>query len=347
MEKSRLYSLQRTGYFLGVFLVLAFLFGCGEPERRDEVDLSGIELEIEIKRLEKDLFNNVDLDRVGESVGNLSDKYGDFFDIYNHLIIRIGGPDSPAYENYLKDFLTDHDINRVHMETEEVFPDLSKLEAELTEAFRRYRFFFPDYPVPEVYSYIGGFNQSIATADSILAIGLDKYLGSDHKFYNQLQLPRYKQLNMHPEKIPSDCMKAWAITEFEYVDSVDNLLSNVLYNGRIMYFKSKMLPDTPDTLLTGFTESQLEWCINNEEQMWTYLIENKLLFTTSSRDINRFVNEGPFTSEFTRESPGRAIVWLGWQIADSYMRRNPHVTLEEFMNDHDYQRILNEARYRP
>ncbi len=326
--------------------VFAFLFFSCAPSDRSRVDLSGIEANIEIKRLEKDLLN-LDLENIDEEVKNLQEKYGDFFEIYNNLIIRIGNPGSPAYESNLRSFLTDYDIHQLQMEVKEVFPDLEDIESGLSEAFRRYKYFFPGYTVPAVYTFIAGFNQSIATSESILAIGLDKYLGEGHKFYDQLHIPRYKQMKMHPGKVVSDCMKAWALTEFEYADSVDNLISNMIYHGRIMYFKKMMLPDQHDTLITGFTSPQLEWCRNNEDVMWTYLVENRLLFSTNKRDISRFINDGPFTSEFTRESPARAVVWLGWQIAESYMRRNPDVTLEEFMNNHDYQKILNEARYRP
>ncbi len=332
------------------FAIILFSFtvisnGCSNNERK-RIDLSGIDVEIEIKRLEEDLYN-LEFDRIDEGVEYLKEKYGEFFDIYNHLIIKIGSHESPAYNGYLMNFLTDYDIHQLQMEVKEVFPGLGELEAGLSESFRRYKYFFPGNPVPAVYTYIAGFNQSIATADSILAIGLDKYLGEGHTFYEQLHLPRYKQMNMHPGKILPDCMKAWAITEFEYVDSVDNLVANMIYNGRIMYFKKMMLPHEHDTLITGFTSPQLEWCRKNEDLMWTYLVENKLLFTTNKRDISRLVNEGPFTAEFTRESPARAVVWLGWQIAESYMKRNPGITLEQFMNDHDYQRILNDARYRP
>ena len=108
-----------------------------------------------------------------------------------------------------------------------------------------------------------------------------------------------------------------------------------------------MLPQQHDTLKTGFSLSQLEWCRRNEIMMWTYLVENKLLFSTDMRTIGRFINAGPFTRDFSRESPSRAAVWLGWQIVRSYMNRNRDVTLEELMLDNDYQGLLNLARYRP
>lgn len=310
------------------------------------IDLSGLNPEIQIMRLDEDLFS-IDIDSVAKSVGDLREKYGEFFDIFNFMIVRLGNPAASAYPEYLKSFLTDFDMYNLSQEAREVFPDLGFLEAELNDAFSRYRYYFPEREVPNIYTFIGGFNQSMVTTDTILGIGLDKYLGRDNKFYTKLQMAQYMRYNMHPSKISSDCMRAWAMTEFEYDETTDNLINQMIYHGRIMFFADYMLPYQHDTLKTGFSPEQLVWCVRNESTMWTYLVEKKLLFTSDMRTINKFVNDAPFTSDFSNESPGRAAVWLGWQIVNSYMKRNKDVTLEQLMEETDYQKIFNKARYRP
>ena len=327
-----------------LLIILTFMVSCTSADRR--VDLEGLDPGVEILRLDIDLFE-IDIDSIPQQLPWIKERYGEFFDIFNHLIIRTGNPGSPAYPQHLHRFLTDFDIYRIHSETGRVFHDLTELEAELDKAFRHYMFYFPGYAVPQIYTYISGFNQSVVTAEGIMGIGLDKYLGRDHFFYSELQLPNFQRFNMHPAKISSDCMIAWAMTEFEFDDSDDNLLSHIIYHGKLLFFADAMLPDLHDTLKTGFSLSHLEWCRGNEAQMWTYLVENKLLFSTDARTINQFINEGPFTSEFTRDSPARAAVWLGWQIVKSYMNRHKDLSLEELMLDNDYQGILNRARYRP
>jgi len=333
--------------FLIVFPVLVtsgLLMACSD--RVPAPDISGIEAGIEIMRFDADLFE-LDIDSIPEQIADLEDRYGDFFDIYFNLIIRIGNPASPAFPGHLRRFLTDFDIYRVKTGVDEVFPDLAWLEEDLERAFRYFMYYFPGYRVPDIYTYISGFNQSVVTSEGIIGIGLDKYLGTGHVFYSQLQLPVYQRQIMHPGKVVSDCMMAWAMMEFEFDDSEDNLLSHIIHHGKMLYFLDAVLPGQHDTLKTGFTEQQLQWCRRNENLMWTYLVENKLLFSADVRTISRFVNPAPFTREFTSESPGRAALWLGWQIVSSYMNRNRNVTLKELMEDTDYQRILNQARYRP
>ncbi len=327
-----------------LLLMLAVMVGCTPGDRR--VNLEGLDPGVEIHRLDIDLFE-IDIDSIPQQLPPIKERYGEFFDIFNHMIIRVGDPHSPSYPKHLKRFLTDFDIYRIHSETRRVFKDLTELEAELDMAFRHYMYYFPGYTVPRIYTYISGFNQSVVTAEGIMGIGLDNYLGSDHFFYSELQLPNYQRYNMHPAKISSDCMIAWAKTEFEFDAADDNLLSHIIYHGKLLFFADAILPDLHDTLKTGFSLSHLEWCRRNEDRMWTYLVENKLLFSTDSRTISRFINHGPFTSEFTRDSPARAAVWLGWRIVKSYMGRHKEVSLADLMLDDDYQGILNRARYRP
>jgi hypothetical protein len=81
--------------------------------------------------------------------------------------------------------------------------------------------------------------------------------------------------------------------------------------------------------------------------MWTYLVEHDLLFTSDQFTIRKFTGEAPFTSYYTNESPGRAAVWLGFRIVESYMMKNPAVKLSELMNDADFQGILEKAKYSP
>ncbi len=81
--------------------------------------------------------------------------------------------------------------------------------------------------------------------------------------------------------------------------------------------------------------------------MWTHLIENKLLFTTNTVDINKMINDAPFTSGFPQESPGRAAVWIGYRIVERFMERNKNIDLQRLMLIKDYQEILTLARYKP
>ena len=81
--------------------------------------------------------------------------------------------------------------------------------------------------------------------------------------------------------------------------------------------------------------------------MWTFLAEHKLLFSTDRMSVKRFIDDGPYTSAFTDQSPARTGAWLGWQIVRSYMKQNKDVKLADLMNNTDFQGILNNSEYQP
>ena len=334
-----------SGVFLAFSFLLLIISGCSQKNKFD-VELEDIEVDIEVKRLDKELFE-LDPGTIEQKVPDLIQKYGDFLELYSHNVISIGSPYSKTYPDYLAGFITDYTMYQVHEKVMEKFPEVEFMEEELTRAFKYYQYYFPERLVPAVYTFQGGFNQSIVVADSILAIGTDKYLGPEVDFYDRLGISRYLQRNMIPEKIPSDALRAWAMTEFVYNDSIDNLVNNMIYQGKLQYFLDAMFPFTEDSLKFGFTSSQLEWCQKNEKPMWDNLVEQKLLFSTDYMTITNYIKPAPFTTGFPRQSPGRAVVWLGWKIVHRYMERHPEVTLKELMlNDH-YQEILTGSRYEP
>ena len=331
--------------FLYVSLIaVSAMFSC--KNGRDNIDLKSINVKVEIKRFDKALFA-INPDSIKESIPRLSNEYGSFFNLFGEGLIHIGKVEDVEFASYLESFMTDKMVTETYKKVQEVYPNLDNLNGDFTDAFKRFHFYFPNRCIPKIYSFISGFNQSTVLADGILGIGLDRYLGKDYINYPRLGIPRYSINDMTPSKISSDCMRAWAIGEFPFNDSIDNLVNNIIYEGKLMYFTKKMLPEQQDSLIFGFSPKQMKWCEKNEKQMWTYLIENKMLFISDSFTMNKLINDAPFTSGFSQESPGRAVVWLGYRIVNSYLKNNTDITFQRMMMQRDYQKIFNNSRYRP
>ncbi|MDD2550814.1 MAG: hypothetical protein PHD00_12060 [Bacteroidales bacterium] len=335
--------MKRTRIVVIALLWLLAFYGCN---RGDKIPLDSIDVDIDIQRFEKSLFS-INLDSIDTEAARLTDEYPQFFNLFTEGIIGIGNTDDPNFSSYLKGFLTDETVSETYAQVSETFSDIEWLNIEITNAFKRYKYYFPNNIVPKVYTFVSGFNSSVIIADSLVAFGCDRYLGRDCEYYSMLGIPKYLQYNMHPKKIPSDVMHSWLFGEFVFNDSIDNLVNNMIYDGGLMYATKKLLPTQSDSLLFGFTPDQMKWCKNNESHMWAYLVEHKLLFTSETFTINQFVNNAPFTKGFPTESPGKAAVWLGYRIVQKFMDRNKDYSLEQLMNETNYQHILNEARYNP
>ena len=329
-------------------VLLLLLFSCNPSTYK--IDIDNIDLEIKIKRLEKELFE-LTVDSLTYSIPRLENNYGRFYELFNY-VINIGETNSPYYPRYIKSFISDRTNREVYQAAIREFPDINVLEKELTEAFKHYKYYFSEKTIPDIYTFISGFNASIIIDTNILAIGLDRYLGAECEYYNQLALSEYQRANMYKEKIVTDCMFAWVSTEWYFNkegsrELVNNVLNNIIYEGKLMYLVKSLVPREDIGIIMGFSADQMKFCRRNEKQMWTYLIEHKLLFSSDRMTVNKLIGEAPFTSYFPSDSPGRAAVWIGYRIVEQYMRKNPELTLTDLMDNDDYQLILEGSGYNP
>jgi len=311
-----------------------------------DVDISGIDANVKLERFERDLFE-MDQDTMNSAIGALYRSYGDFFDVFNVHVISIGLASSRRYPSYLSMFINDPTNREVYDYTEGVFKSTTDIESGLTNGFRHYLYHYPDSILPRVVGYVSRFNEGLFTVDHFVGVGLDQYLGSDCSYYQQMGVPRYLARNKEPDRIPVDVMLAWATQLYPYNDSVDNVLSRMIYHGQLTWFVGAMFPDLEEQMIMGFTDDQMKWCRNNEEQMWTHLVEDKLLFSTDPMNIRKLVEDAPYTAFYTNESPGRAAVWQGCQIINAYTERNPKLTVSQVMSQRNFQELLRLSRYNP
>ncbi|MBN1187668.1 MAG: hypothetical protein JXB49_35665 [Bacteroidales bacterium] len=332
----------------GIVIIAAMVLFIMHCKREEKVDLTGIEVDLKVERFEQDIFS-IPFDSIANNIERLNDEYNGFFEIFNYAIIKIGDFHNKAYPEYLRMYLTDFQVNKIYDESQKVYADFSPYQDKLTDAFRYYKYYFPEKEVPVIFTFIGRDigHASIAVDSGILAVAIDKYMGSTCELYYMTGFYQYMMNKMVPQRMVADCMRGWGISEFPFNDTVNDVLNNIIYEGKILYFTKKMLPNEPDTIVTGFTSDQLKFCLNNEYNMWNFLVENKMLFNTDYFTINKYIGEGPFTKDFTSESPARAAVWIGYRIVDSYMKKNPKTTLPELMNLDNGQFILERSGYNP
>jgi hypothetical protein len=282
-----------------------------------------------------------------ENVEMIKSKHLNFFDIYTSYVLNIGTTNSPDFETHLHSFINDTVFSKVADSALIAFENIDWLKEEITKGFKHYKYYFPSATIPPVYTCISGFTKSVFIANDGIGIALDKYFGSDCIFYSYLGIPQYKRNNMHPGKIVPDIFYSMYLSDFPYSDSLNNLLSNMIYQGKALYFTKAMCPSVPDSIIMGYSANQLKWCKENETEMWTYLVERKLLYDNERLTLQRYIGDAPFTNTFSSDSPGRTGCWLGWQIIRSYMEKNPETTLNDLLLMNNSQQLLNQSGYFP
>lgn len=330
--------LLKSSILLSTFFII---YSCSK--NRFEIDTDKIDLQLTIERFDRDLMS-MDTALMDDEIIKMKQKYGTFFNRFATNVIMLGSPDSTQFEQRLKAFVTDSTLHEIYIEGQHVFSDVSAIEDELTVAFKYVKYHFPELKIPRVAMHISGFNQSIVATEDVLSISIDNYLGSDYILYKGLMYD-YQLPNMEPSKVAPDLVLGFLMSEFPSL-SYGTLLNCILSRGKILYLQSIFMPERNESDIMGYTAEQLEWCQVNEKVMWNYLIENKQLYNTSHMVLTKYLNSAPFTSYFTQDSPGQAAIWLGLQIVKSYMDNND-ITLEQLMQNTDYQTILADSKYRP
>ena len=251
-------------------------------------------------------------------------------------------PDSIWYAK-----LNDPIFKELNVEVSKQFPDNSKIEDDLEMLVSRIKYYFPEEKKPRVITLVNEVlidKKAFYTNDLIL-ISLDTYLGKNHKFYEPFA--EYQKANLEPHQILPDLVTNFAFRKI--MPSQDKtLISEMIYYGKLHYLKDLLLPETPNYQKIGYTAIQEKFCIENEFQMWSYLVDEKLLYDNNMKNYQRFIEDGPFTKfylEIDRESPGRIGQWLGWQIVKSYMENN-EVTLDQLLKTEPTV-IFNKSKYKP
>jgi hypothetical protein len=107
------------------------------------------------------------------------------------------------------------------------------------------------------------------------------------------------------------------------------------------------LPETADSILVGFSQGQLEFCLENEFLMWNSVVQNQKLYTKDPRIISKFMNDAPFSPGMPAESPGKAAIWLGWRIVESFLERNPTELSNLFSPRWTPEALLQKSGYKP
>lgn len=314
-------------------------------KQNDRPDVGGLLQDRKIIRFDRDVFA---LDRNDPDVGMLARKYGRYFDLYTVGVLQLGNPADERFKEYFSFFLKDSVINEVYDSVAVAFRDISAQEKELAQAWAYYAYYFPGKTIPDVYTHVSGFNQSIVVDSAIVGVSLDNYLGENCVFYDMMgtPIPKYARMRMTPDYFVKEVLFGWLSTEFAFHPEKNDLISGMLYQGKLVYLLEKILPDTDKSKLFDFTKEQLAWCVANEADIWGFLVENQYVFSTDQMLLVKYLNEAPFTVGMPSESPGKTVVWTGYKIIDAYMKKT-EASLKDLMGEDDYHKILRITAYRP
>jgi hypothetical protein len=332
-----------------LLIVLACMAGCRSGNRKPP-DVSGIPMQVHIDRFDRE-FMALDSMHVSAGLSDLYARYRTFLPVYLEHILNFGPYEdtSQLQAAEIRNFITARDIRQLQDTVNAHFPNMDDVAAQLRQGFRYIKYYFPQFRPPRVVTFISGLaNYGAITADSVLGIGLDMFLGPEFAPYGQVAdpYPGYMLYQFTKPYIAADCFKVIQQEMFP-MPAGGTLLDQMIARGKQLYFLDRVMPDTPDSLKAGFTGTQLSWCQDNAQAIWQYFIQGNLLYIHDMQRIMHYIGPGPGTQGMPAPAPGDIGSWVGWQIVRKYMEEHPETTLEMLMSLRDSQALLSESRYRP
>ena len=228
-----------------------------------------------------------------------------------------------------------------------VFLDFSSIEDDLSSLYKHIKYYNPSLKKPRlitVFSDVDYRNKVIVT-DTIVLIGIDNYLGSEHVFYTSF----YKHIrkNLNKNQIVVDLADKYA-SKMINQPVRETFLDELIYQGKKMYLKDLWLPKSEEYSRIGYTADELNWAEDNEFYIWQYFIENEILYDNNPKLYDRFIARGPFSRfnlELDSESPSSLGIYIGWKIVKSFMKNNDIKLVDMLQSDSQY--IFKNAKFKP
>ena len=314
--KTRLYI------FSTILLTLCLFFACLQDPYK--ISIEGIQIDLKFLNLDSALRNSTDKELL-----TLKSK----FKKNNSSILDytfgycIGGnmQTDSSYINGIRRFYSNNYIQRLERTIQKKQGDFSFEKKELLIAFRRLKGFFSRKKIPKTIYFINSsFSASVFSTEKEIAIGVERYLGSNEKVIKELptnQFYTWIKNGMKKEYLSRDVMAGWLMTHY-CTETSENYASEMMRWGKILYITQGTLPNVKTNTILRYTNKQFNWAIKNEGVFWKYLVENELLFKTDEKTRSNLLNEGPFTVGLPEESPDRLGQFLGWRIVKQYMENH-------------------------
>jgi hypothetical protein len=316
-------------YSLLVFVAFSLAFTACQDQPQ--------EIPVTVRRLEKEIFaakSTADLDVLLQKNPFLRDYFG----------IPKGAPDS-LITNQLYRNISNLDLRQFSQELQTQFGDLASLQTQIQQAFGQIKAAYPDFKIPQIITTITGFMGSdLYVSDSVIVIGLDYFGGPKSQYRPQLhdyQLRRYQQEYIVP------AILFFISQKYNQVPTEDQtLLADMIWYGKGFEFVKHVAPETPDSLIIGYSQAQLDDVYASQQDVWAYFLDRKLLYQTRDAEKERFIGERPATVEISQYCPGAVGRWVGWRIVSRFLQEKPDTKLPELMAMTNVRQLLEESRYK-
>jgi hypothetical protein len=255
----------------------------------------------------------------------------------------------------VKRFIQDNRIQWLCDTTQQILGDWSDVKANLNQSFKYLQSYFPEKDLPRIYSVISEFGYlpfifSDEDGRDGVGVSLDMFLGHDFPYRKYVGMSpsfsTYMTRTYNKDHLPMRVFEA-LIDDYVGYAGGERLIDQMIHNGKKKYILSQLLPTVSDTVIMAYRKEDLQWCDENERNIWAHFLHQDLLYNQDRMTITKHINPGPNAPGMPIEAPGNTATWIGWKIVENYMRRYPETSMSGLISIKDAQNILEKSKYKP
>jgi len=325
-------------------LILTILFiGCDSNPL--DIDVSNTDLKLDVYRYDVNMFNAKSVNELASINTSQIKQGGELYEFYVMEMLSSGSPYHDSIANTLFLFTQDSIMKMVNTNVQNLFGDFNTEQVQMVEMFKHLKFHIPHAMLPtNVITYNSTFANGVVSTPTQIGLGLEMYLGNDNEIIKQLPYPDYFKTKMEKEYLIPDVAQSWIEANVLENNAGDEFLSNMIYNGKLLYLIDAMLPNMEDHLKIRYSKKEYDWAEISEYNIWKHIVEQNWIYSTDMKLIVRYFKPGP-TTVGLEGSPSKIGQYLGWKIIKAYMEKNPEVTIQKLIAEKNHTKLLK--AYKP
>ncbi|RYZ30616.1 MAG: hypothetical protein EOO10_02250 [Chitinophagaceae bacterium] len=337
--------------WFSLIVAACFLSSCSS--KKNAPDVSDINIDVKVLRFEKDFFA-IDTTQLQSSLQAVEQKYPAFLAVYFKYfapVSEIAQQQNIPFETALTQYI--RFIKPLAVEAEKKFPSLASIEKELETNLRYVKHYFPSFRSPVVLTSVESLNPENPNEvygttfyHDTLIISLQTFLGKDYAAYDPTQYPDYIRRRFEPAYILPNSIRAIVGELYPDSSQAASLIEQMIEKGKQWWLMKKLLPETPDSLITGYTAQQTKDLQREEGNIWGVITQNENLYSVEQVSIQTYIGEAPFTPTLPQGAPGNIGPWIGWRIVQKFEEENPKLTVDQILHT-TAKKIFQESKYKP
>ena len=332
-----------------LYFIIVLFYSC--QSGRDKIpDISKINLSNQVIRFDQRLF------QLDSSTSTL--KYEEFWnqfqafnEIYFKNILGFNTNDPNQLKQLTNNLINHPTYQLLQKKVDSIYNDNEFMD-QIQNSIKILKYHIPNYEEPNIYTFISEFGVAHFVFQDEdrngLGIGLDFFLGTSVPYHlidpSNPSFSQYLTRTFNKDHLTTKTINA-LLQDLYPPGNYSTVLDYMIYNGKILYAMSSLVPTKPDSVIHEYTTDQMKWCHNNEYEIWAFLIDENILYSTDLRKYNKLINPSPSSPGMPADAPGRTANFSGYNIVKAFMD-NSDSSMDELFKT-DSKTILGKSKYKP